>query len=161
MLICGTLSFDIVFIADTHCNDLYSFRFFEGKLMQELKKIFYVEDEPDIMAVALLVLQDVGGFELETANCGPSALTKIAAFKPDLIVLDVMMPGMDGPTTLLEIRKLNGLQETPVFFMTAKVQPKEIEYYKALGVIDVIPKPFDPRAISDQIKEIWRKHHGE
>ena len=129
--------------------------------MQELKRIFYVEDEPDIMAVALLVLQDVGGFELETASCGPSALTKIEAFKPDLIVLDVMMPGMDGPTTLLEIRKLNSLQDTPVFFMTAKVQPKEIEYYKALGVVDVIPKPFDPMALSDQIKAIWRKHHGE
>ncbi len=129
--------------------------------MQELKRIFYVEDEPDIMAVALLVLQDVGGFELETASCGLSALTKIEAFKPDLIVLDVMMPGMDGPTTLMEIRKLSSLQETPVFFMTAKVQPKEIEYYKELGVIDVISKPFDPMTLSDQIQAIWREHHSE
>ena len=129
--------------------------------MQELKKIFYVEDEPDIMAVAQLVLQDVGGFELGTANCGTDALTKIEAFEPDLIVLDVMMPGMDGPTTLKEIRKLDSLKKTPVFFMTAKVQPKEIEEYKALGAIDVIPKPFDPMTLSDQIKEIWKKHNGE
>ena len=129
--------------------------------MQELKRIFYVEDEPDIMAVAQLVLQDVGGFELGTANSGAEALEKIEAFNPDLIVLDVMMPGMDGPTALLEIRKLDGLQETPVFFMTAKVQPKEIEYYKELGAVDVIPKPFDPMTLSDQIKDIWSKHYAQ
>ncbi len=128
--------------------------------MQELKRIFYVEDEPDIMAVAQLVLQDVGGFELGTANNGKEALEKIADFSPDLIVLDVMMPGMDGPTTLQEIRKIGGLEETPVFFMTAKVQPKEIEYYKELGAVDVIPKPFDPMTLSDQIRDIWSKHYA-
>jgi len=128
--------------------------------MQELKRIFYVEDEPDIMAVAQLVLQDVGGFELGTACSGTEALKKVQAFNPDLIVLDVMMPGMDGPTTLQEIRKLDGLQVTPIFFMTAKVQPKEIEYYKELGAIDVIPKPFDPMTLSDQIKDIWSRHYA-
>ena len=128
--------------------------------MNELKRIFYVEDEPDIMAVAQLVLQDVGGFELGTATCGTEALENIQAFKPDLIVLDVMMPGMDGPTTLQEIRQLDGLQETPVFFMTAKVQPKEIEYYKELGAIDVIAKPFDPMTLSDQIRKIWEENYA-
>ncbi len=129
--------------------------------MQELKRIFYVEDEPDIMAVAQLVLQDVGGFELCTASCGSEALEKIQAFDPHLIVLDVMMPGMDGPTTLKELRKIDGLEDTPVFFMTAKVQPKEIEEYKALGAIDVIPKPFDPMTLSDQIKSIWNAYYAK
>ena len=129
--------------------------------MQELKRIFYVEDEPDIMAVAQLVLQDVGGFELGTANSGAEALEKIQAFDPHLIVLDVMMPGMDGPTTLQELRKLPGLEDTPVFFMTAKVQPSEIEQYKALGAIDVIPKPFDPMTLSDQIQSIWSAHYAQ
>ncbi len=129
--------------------------------MRELKRIFYVEDEPDIMAVARLVLQDVGGFELETAICGTDALETIVRFQPDLILLDVMMPGMDGPTTLQALRKLEGLQETPVLFMTAKVQIEEIEQYKALGAIDVIPKPFDPMTLSEQIEAIWRRHHGQ
>ncbi len=129
--------------------------------MQALKRIFYVEDEPDIMAVAQLVLQDIGGFELETAICGADALEIIAKFQPDLILLDVMMPGMDGPTTLQALRKLEGLQQTPVLFMTAKVQIEELEQYKELGAIDVIPKPFDPMTLSAQIEAIWRRHHGE
>ncbi len=129
--------------------------------MQALKRIFYVEDEPDIMAVAQLVLQDIGGFELETAVCGADALETIVKFQPDLILLDVMMPGMDGPTTLQALRKLEGLQQTPVLFMTAKVQIEELEQYKVLGAIDVIPKPFDPMTLSAQIEAIWRRHHGE
>jgi CheY-like chemotaxis protein len=131
-----------------------------GEMMSELRRIFYVEDEPDIMAVAQVVLQDVGGFVLGTASSGSEALLVIQAFKPDLILLDVMMPGMDGPTTLQEIRKLDGMSEIPVCFMTAKVQPKEIEYYKALGAIDVIAKPFDPMKLSEQVLTIWNRHHG-
>ena len=73
------------------------------------------------------------------------------AFAPDLILLDVMMPGMDGPTTLKALRQIESLSQTPVAFMTAKIQPNEIAEYKLLGAIDVIPKPFDPMTLSKQV----------
>ncbi len=71
-----------------------------------------------------------------------------------------MMPGMDGPTTLGKLRQLPGLTDTPVIFMTAKVQPHEVEQYKALGALDVIAKPFDPMQLSDQIRAIWARRRG-
>jgi len=69
----------------------------------------------------------------------------------------VMMPGMDGPTTLAELRKLPGLENTPIIFMTAKVQPQEVEHFKSLGAVEVIAKPFDPMGLADQVREAWSK----
>ena len=121
----------------------------------ELTRILYVEDEPDIQAVAQIALEAVGGFTLKICNNGIEALKEAAEFDPDLLLLDVMMPDMDGPTTLSELRKQPSLQLTPAIFMTAKVQPHEVEELRALGAIDVIAKPFDPMNLSNQIKEIW------
>lgn len=120
-----------------------------------LQNILYVEDEPDIQAVAGIALESIGGFTLKTCSNGQDAIDAAIDFQPDLILLDVMMPDMDGPTTLAELRKLPQLNDTPAMFMTAKVQPQEIDYLKSLGAIDVIPKPFDPMTLSEQIKEIW------
>lgn len=119
--------------------------------MAELKKILYVEDEPDIQMIARVALENVGGFELCVCSSGAEALEKAAEFGPDLLLLDVMMPGMDGPTTLTELRKIPQLASTPVMFMTAKVQPQEVEYLKSLNVADVIAKPFDPMALANMI----------
>lgn len=123
----------------------------------ELKKILYVEDEPDIQAVAKIALEAVGGFELKICSGGEEAIAAAAEFAPDLLLLDVMMPGMDGPMTLGELRKLSGLEDTPAIFMTAKVQPQEVEHFKSLGAVDVIPKPFDPMGLADQVREAWSK----
>lgn len=123
-----------------------------------LQNILYVEDEPDIQAVAGIALENIGGFTLKTCSNGQDAIDAAIDFQPDLILLDVMMPDMDGPTTLSELRKLPQLNDTPAMFMTAKVQPQEIDYLKSLGAIDVIPKPFDPMTLSEQIKEIWLNH---
>ena len=123
--------------------------------MAELKRILYVEDEPDIQAVAKLALEALGGFEVKVCSSGKEALESVVAFSPDLILLDVMMPGMDGPTTLKAMRGLPELTQTPVVFMTAKVQPQEILEYKNLGAVDVIPKPFDPMTLADNVKQIW------
>jgi len=125
--------------------------------MAELKKILYVEDEPDIQMIARVALENVGGFELCVCSSGAEALEKAADFGPDLLLLDVMMPGMDGPTTLAELRKIPQLAGTPVMFMTAKVQPQEIEYLKSLNVADVIAKPFDPMALANSIHDSWAK----
>lgn len=129
-------------------------------MMEELKRILYVEDEPDIQTVARLALEVVGDFTLEVCGTGSEALERIAAFNPQLILLDVMMPGMDGPTTLGKLRELPQFVATPVIFMTAKVQPSEVAGYKQIGAVDVIPKPFDPMTLASQVQEIWERCHG-
>lgn len=130
-------------------------------MLQELKRILYVEDEPDIQAVARIALEHVGGFELLVCSSGQEALACSAAFKPDLLLLDVMMPGMDGVTTLHELRKQPGLAQIPAMFMTAKVQPSEVAQLRQHGAIDVIPKPFDPMTLSENIRSLWQKHRTE
>ncbi len=125
--------------------------------MSDLQKILYVEDEPDIQAVARLALENVGGFTVHICSSGQEALDSIMDFDPDLVLLDVMMPGMDGPTTLKEFQKTEA-RVKPVIFMTAKVQPQEVAEYMDMGAIGVIPKPFDPIQLSTQVREIWSQH---
>lgn len=126
-------------------------------MSNSLNSILMVEDEPDIQTVAKLALEAVGGFNVEICSSGQEALNKVIGINPDLILLDVMMPGMDGPTTLQEMRKIPALSDTPVIFMTAKVQPQEIQQYKDLGALDVIAKPFDPMTLAEHVRSIWEK----
>lgn len=123
-----------------------------------LNKILYVEDDLDIQAVAQIALEVVGGFTLKTCSSGAEAIAAIEqGFVPDLLLLDVMMPNMDGPTTLAELRKRAATATTPVIFMTAKVQSSEQDYYFTLGAIGVIAKPFDPMALAGQARALWEK----
>lgn len=124
-----------------------------------LNKILYVEDEADIRTVAQLALEAVAGFTLLPCAGGEEAVRNGPAFVPDLILLDVMMPGMDGPSTLAALRALQPLKNVPVIFMTAKVQPTEIQRYRELGALDVIAKPFDPMTLGDQVRAIWAQAH--
>jgi CheY-like chemotaxis protein len=124
-------------------------------LESELQRILYVEDEPDIQAVARIALETVGGFSIKICQHGQQALAEAAEFKPDLLLLDVMMPDMDGPTTLAELHKQPELANIPAIFMTAKVQPQEVAQLRTMGAVDVITKPFDPMTLSDQIRKIW------
>lgn len=126
-------------------------------MARALTRILYVEDDPDIQAIAVMVLETINGFILETCTSGSEALEKAVAFKPDLILLDVMMPGMDGPETLKGLRNFPELATTPVVFMTAKVQPHEVDGYGALGAAGVIAKPFDPMTLAQQLRDIWVK----
>lgn len=126
--------------------------------MTELTRILYVEDEPDIQAIAQIALESVGGFTIKICASGEEALKNAAGFKPQLILLDVMMPGMDGPSTLAELKKLPELNNTPAIFMTAKVQPQEVEQLLSCGAIDIIPKPFEPMTLADTIRDIWNKN---
>ena len=123
-----------------------------------LQRILMIEDDLDIQAVARLALESLGGFTVEICSRGHEALDTAPAFGPDLILLDVMMPGMDGPTTLQHLRALPQTAAVPVAFMTAKVMPHEIEYYKTLGALEVIRKPFDPMTISETLTIIWNQH---
>ena len=123
----------------------------------ELQRILYVEDDPDIQAIAVMVLETIHGFTLEVCSSGCEALQKAEAFNPDLILMDVMMPNMDGPETLAGLREFPTLATTPVVFMTAKVQPQEVQAYLDLGAVGVIAKPFDPMLLVDQLREIWER----
>jgi diguanylate cyclase (GGDEF)-like protein len=117
-----------------------------------------IEDEPDIQAVARLALEALGGFQVRVCGTGGEGVQAAAAFDPSLILLDVMMPGMDGPSTLRALRALPQTVATPVIFMTAKVQPQEVAEYRASGVLDVIAKPFDPMTLAETILAIWDRH---
>ncbi|WP_298721335.1 response regulator [uncultured Oceanisphaera sp.] len=121
------------------------------------QRILYVEDDDDIREIAQLALETVGGFTVLLCASGEQALEQVADFDPDMILLDVMMPGMDGPSTLTALRQNPAQATTPVAFMTAKIQPQEIAAYKAMGALDVIAKPFDPIQLPVQIKAIWQQ----
>ena len=123
-----------------------------------LQRVMMIEDDLDIQAVAQLALETLGGFTVELCSRGHEALEKAPGFGPDLILLDVMMPGMDGPTTLEHLRALPQTARVPVVFMTAKVMPHEIDHYKTLGALDVIRKPFDPMTLSSTLNTIWNQH---
>ncbi|MDP1567125.1 MAG: response regulator [Polaromonas sp.] len=125
-----------------------------------LARILYVEDEPDIRMVAQMALEAVGGFTVIACASGSEALAAAPSAAADLLLLDVMMPGMDGPSTLKALRDLPATATTPVIFMTAKVQATEVAQYMALGAIDVIHKPFDPMELSAQIGRIWELKGG-
>ncbi len=96
-------------------------------------------------------MEEVGGFTVEICDGGAAALDAAPGFGPDLVVLDVMMPGMDGPSTLEALRSMPGLGSTPIVFMTAKTMRTEVELYKKPGALEVIPKPFDPMMLSDVV----------
>jgi two-component system OmpR family response regulator len=124
------------------------------KTRVSLKKILYVEDEADIQFITKTLLQK-NGFFVEACSLGAEALQKVSDFQPDLLLLDVMMPQMDGPATLQELRKLPETSSTPVMFMTAKVQKTEQEIYSKLGAIGVISKPFDPMTFVQTLTALW------
>lgn len=122
-----------------------------------LQKILYAEDEADIRAIAQIALEDVGGFIVKYCENGKEVLEASKTFEPDLILLDVMMPEMNGPNTLMELRKDPRFMKIPAVFMTAKVQANEVDDYQAMGVVDVISKPFDPMILADTLRTIWKK----
>jgi two-component system, OmpR family, response regulator len=121
-----------------------------------LVHILLIEDDPDVRTIATMALVDLGGFELEVCASGAEALATLRQASPQLILLDVMMPDMDGPMTLAEIRRLPLDPQPPVVFMTAKVQPQETQRYLRLGAAGIIAKPFDPVGLADQLRGIWR-----
>ncbi len=126
---------------------------------KRLHNVFCAEDDPDLQ----LILEAALGFgNLSSVVCesGLELLNKLQTQTPDLILLDVMMPGLDGPETLLALRKLPQTASTPVIFVTARVHPSEVESYLALGALAVIPKPFDPTTLASRIKDVWREHGG-
>ncbi|MEQ9364474.1 MAG: response regulator [Leptospirales bacterium] len=122
-----------------------------------LRRILYVEDEQDIQEIARMSLETVGGFTVKTCGSGQEAIDSAPKFKPDMILLDVMMPGMDGVTTMAKLRENPALADTPIVFVTARVQSHDIREYLGKGAAAVITKPFDPMQLPDEVRGVWEK----
>ena len=122
-------------------------------MTHELKRILVVEDEPELLEVAELTLADIGGYEVAACLTGQEALVRAACFRPDLLVLDVMMPGTDGLELLALLRRAG--VSAPVVFLTAKVQPSEVKRYRDAGALDVIPKPYEPEELCEALRDVW------
>ncbi len=126
-------------------------------MAKELNSILLVEDEADIQEVARLSLETLGKFTVHVCNNGKSALDSAPKIMPDLIMLDVMMPGMDGLTTLKNLRAQPETAKIPVIFMTAKAQVNEMKHYIECGALGAISKPFDPMKLTEEIRNIWKQ----
>ena len=129
--------------------------------MPALSRILYVDDDPDLRAIAEISLRDMGGFAVELCGGGEEALRAAPQFMPQMILLDVLMPGMDGVETFKRLRQLPDMEDTPIVFVSAKVQAQDVHAYQALGAAGVIPKPFDPLMLSDHVRCIWKEHCEE
>ncbi len=128
-------------------------------MVPKLKKIMYVDDAPDLRTMVEASLGRLGGYDMRLCDSGETALVEVLEFAPDLILLDVMMSGISGPDTLHIMQQADELSSIPVVFMTSKATANEIEQYKQLGAIDVVPKPFDPMQLADILEAIWRNAH--
>ncbi|GAA3956568.1 response regulator [Allohahella marinimesophila] len=128
--------------------------------MKPLKKVLHVEDDPSIRTIARLAIEVVGGLTLLSCEDGRSALVQVEEFSPDLILLDVMLPDMDGPAILKALQAQMDLAQTPVLFMTAKVHKTELNRFQALGAFGVIPKPFDPMTLAQTLREHHKRFHS-
>ena len=119
-----------------------------------------VEDDPDIRMILEFSLGNLGGYEVLGCAGGRAALAQAGAFRPDLVLLDVMMPDLSGPETLAALRELPEMRGVPVVFITAKAMPEEVEKLLEYGATGVIVKPFDPVALPQQIRIYWEHGRG-
>jgi CheY-like chemotaxis protein len=126
----------------------------KSKVDMTAKRVLVIDDEDDIREVAQLCLETVGGWEVITAGSGREGLAKAEAEVPDAILLDVMMPDMDGSTTFQKLQANIVTQDIPVILLTAKVQAAEQRKFAQLGVKAVLPKPFDPLMLVHQIAKV-------
>lgn len=126
-------------------------------MSMSLSKILYVEDEPSIQRLVQVALQQLGGYEVVLCSDGSEAVGLIEVDPPDFVLLDVMMPGLDGPNTLAAIRASELGGNLPIAFITAKAQPDEIQRLLDLGAVGVIVKPFNPMTLSSEVEALWQK----
>ena len=124
---------------------------------QPLTRICYVEDDEDIQRIVRLSLERIGKMSVEIIGDPRLAIDGIVAFKPELVMLDWMMPGMDGPTLFRKMREDARTSSLPVIFMTAKASSVEMDELRALGAAGAISKPFSPKDLPDQLRAIWEK----
>ena len=122
--------------------------------MSNTQRLLYMDDDADIRMIVEFALEDEPDLEVKICASGVEALAMVEAYQPHIVLLDVMMPNMDGPTTLKQMQIMPALANTTFAFMTAKVQPQEVAQLTQLGAKKVIAKPFDPMTLADTIRSI-------
>ena len=125
--------------------------------MEELTRILHVEDDPDIQAIVKICLETLGGYELLQCLSGKEAIEQAEGFAPDLFMLDMMMPGMNGLETLEALRKKTSLNQVPAIFITSINAAGKYEQSIHDLAIGMIAKPFDPILLADQVLELWKQ----
>ncbi|MES2205423.1 MAG: response regulator [Pseudomonadota bacterium] len=126
-----------------------------------LSTVLYVDDDHTILNIATMALTAIGKFKVKTCSTGVDALEVIASgFMPDIILLDVNMPSLDGPATLAQLRHLPQTLKTPVVFMTAETDSEKLDHLKSLGVLGIIAKPFQPTKLPQLVMDIWNQQHS-
>ncbi len=129
-------------------------------MSEELQRVMCVEDDPDIRLIVEFSLATLGDYAVCMCPDGQTAIDQAPGFKPDLVLLDVMMPGLNGPETLVALRLLPQMKGVPVVFMTAKAMPNEVEDLLQHGATGVIVKPFDPVTLPQDIRIYWEHGRG-
>ena len=120
-----------------------------------LNRICYVEDDEDIQRIVRMSLERIGRMTVEIVGDPALAIERMIAFQPDLVMLDWMMPGLDGPTLFSKMRAFPATGTLPVVFITAKASDRELAELMALGAAGAISKPFAPQELPDQLRAIW------
>lgn len=123
---------------------------------RSLDKILYVEDDEDIQRIVRMSLERVGKMTVEIVSNSTHAIERIKVFRPDLVMLDWMMPEMDGPTLFRKMQGDPEVADLPVIFITAKASPRELEELVRLGAKGTISKPFSPKDLPDQLRALWQ-----
>jgi CheY-like chemotaxis protein len=122
-----------------------------------LTKVCYVEDDEDIQRIVRMSLERIGKMTVSVVGDSTKAIDAIVAFKPDLVMLDWMMPAMDGPTLFKHMKNKPETSGLPVVFITAKAAQRDLDELASLGAAGTISKPFSPRDLPDQLRAIWAK----
>jgi CheY-like chemotaxis protein len=126
-----------------------------------LRTVLYVDDEPDIRTIVQIALSLSKELTVHTGESGAQALELARALHPDVLLLDVMMPGLDGPGTLQQMRADPETADIPIIFVTAKAMPREVAQFREMGAVGVIAKPFDPMQLIQQLLTLWEGREAE
>ena len=129
-------------------------------MSKALKSILYVEDDLQVRTTAKLVMEVIGKFDVRECSSGREALLAARDFQPDLILLDVLMPELDGVNTLAMLRRMPHLAGVPALFVTGLTSEADIARYMDAGAIGVIPKPVLPMRLAGQLQSLWTRHEA-
>lgn len=125
-----------------------------------LSHILYAEDEPMVREIGLYALREIGGLNVEVCESGDQVLEAAIASRPEIILLDVLMPGLDGPDVLKDLQLNPETRAIPVVFVTAKTKPAEVKELMQAGAVDIVEKPFDPLTLSTEVQAIWDRYNA-
>jgi CheY-like chemotaxis protein len=126
-----------------------------------LQRILLADDEPDILEIARIALENVGGYEVAVCESGAEFLQLLPGFKPDLVIIDALMPDVDGLQVLNEMRSVPGFEDVPAVFLTGLVLDRDLRNLRESGAADVITKPFDPMTLPQRIEDVWKVFHAD